>query len=178
MINETKVMAQLVLHEGLKLNVYTDTEGNLTLGVGYNLSSRGPEFFERMIGRKLTLHDGSRCAAIVTREECLSVLNADILRVQAAVTVHWPYYVKLEEVRQRVAIDMSFNMGFSALGFKNTIAAAERRDWSRAVREMYRSKWARQVGDGEGGRFDRCDRLARMLLTGLEPTDIPSLASA
>lgn len=175
MVNQDKVVAQLVLHEGLKTNVYTDTEGNLTLGVGYNLTSRGPEFFERTIGRKLILHDGSKCAAITTRAECLQVLHADIIRVEKAVTVHWPYYLKLEEVRQRVAVDMAFNMGLSALGFKNTIAAVERRDWSRAVREMYRSKWARQVGDGEGGKFDRCDRLARMLLTGQEPTDIPAV---
>ena len=70
---------------------------------------------------------------------------------------------------------MAFNMGFGALGFKATIAAIERSDWSRASRELYKSKWAHQVGDGEGGKFDRCDRLARMLLTAQEPTDIPAI---
>ncbi len=169
------MVAQLVLHEGLKTHVYTDTKGNLTLGVGYNLTSRGPEAFELIIGRKLILHDGSKCAAITTREECLKVLEDDILRVARAVSVHWPPYRTLDEVRQRVVVDMAFNMGFKVREFKQAIAAIERRDWSRASRELYKSKWARQVGDGEGGKFDRCDRLARMLLTGLEPTDIPAI---
>lgn len=171
-MNADKLLAQLAVEEGIRLRIYLDTEGNDTLGIGYNVTSRGFDFMERTLRRKVAQAHG---ADIITRPEAFQVCAADIARVEAAVKVHWPFYLKLDDVRQRVAVDMAFNMGFSALGFKNTIAAIERRDWSRASRELYKSKWSRQVGDGEGGRFDRCDRLARMLLTGQEPTDIPAV---
>lgn len=169
MVNEAKVLAQLVLHEGIRLEVYLDTLGNETIGIGYNVTSRGFDFMERTIGRKLKGH------VTITRAEALQVCALDVERVQKAITIHWPHYSKLDEVRQRVAVDMAFNMGFGALGFKQAIAAVERRDWSKASRELYKSTWANQVGDGEGGKFDRCDRLARILLTGQEPTDIPAI---
>lgn len=175
MVNEAKMLAQLVLHEGVKLHVYVDTEGFFTVGVGYNVSSRGLDFLERTIGRKLGWKEGDVHTDVVTRGESLVVLRADVLRVESAVKIHWPGYARLDDVRQRVAVDMAFNMGLGALQFKQAIAAADRRDWSKASRELYKSKWALQVGDGEGGKRDRCDRLAGMLLTGLEPTDVPSL---
>lgn len=164
--------AQLVLHEGCRLQAYLDTEENWTLGVGYNVTSRGLDMFERTIGRQIVW---LTTQPIINRSEAMLMLRADIVRVESAVKVHWPYYLKLDSVRQRVAIDMAFNMGLMALGFKNAIAAVEAKDWSRAARELYKSKWSRQVGDGEGKRFDRCDRLAGMLLTGNAPTDIPSV---
>ena len=172
MVNQPKVLAQLALHEGIKLRIYIDTEGNDTTGIGYNITSRGFDFLDRTLGRQVAHTKG---VDILTRAEALTVCAADIARVEQAVIVHWPFYVKLDEIRQRVAIDMAINMGFSALGFKNAIAAIERHDWSQAARELYKSKWALQVGDGEGGKFDRCDRLARMLLTGQAPTDIPAI---
>jgi lysozyme len=171
MVNEHHMLAQLVLHEGIRLRVYLDTEGFETIGVGYNVSARGWDFLERTIGRKVTAGAGD----LITRDEALKVCAEDIARVQSAVLVHWPYYAQLSEVRQRVAIDMAFNLGLRALGFRNAIAAIERNNWSKASRELYKSKWANQVGDGVGGKFDRCDRLARMLLTGQEPTDIPAI---
>lgn len=165
---------QLVLHEGLRLRIYKDTEGYDTLGVGYNVSARGIEDFERVIGRKIIVRPG---VDLITRQEALTVLRADLLRVIDAVRVHFPYYTQLDLVRQCVVVDMAFNMGFRALGFKQCIDAIQRRDWSRAARELYNSKWSRQVGDGPGGKRDRCDRLAGMLLTGNAPTDVPTLAA-
>jgi lysozyme len=170
-----RMLAQLLLHEGLKLHAYLDTEGFYTLGVGYNLSSRGVDFYEQTIGRRLRWQEGDVTTPITTRPEALRVLRADVLRVEAAVSVHFPTYLTLDPVRQRVVIDMAFNMGFGVAGFKAAAAAVKARDWSKAARELYKSKWARQVGDGEGGKFDRCDRLARIMLTGQEPTDIPTI---
>lgn len=166
MVDEQKMEAQLILHEGLRLRVYIDTEGNFTLGVGYNLTARGPQFFESVIGRRLALTDGATCVEIITRDEALAVLRADIQRVQTAVRTHFPEFDTLNEVRQRVVVDMTFNIGTGVLQFKRAIAAVKRRDWTAASRELYKSKWAYQVDDGPGGKFGRADRLAKMLLTG------------
>lgn len=166
MVNLARTEEQLILHEGLELKVYPDTEGYLTVGVGYNVSARGWEFFEKTIGRKLGHLPVDQIR--VTREEALLVLRADIIRIQKVVQKLLPEFDQLEEVRQRVCVDMSFNMGMKALNFKKAIDALRRKDWSRVARELYSSKWARQVDDGEGGRFGRADRLAQMMLTGVD----------
>jgi lysozyme len=175
MVDIVKMEAQLVLHEGLKLHMYLDTEGNDTLGVGYNASSRGLDAFAQIIDRDLRWMKGDYGTSIISRPEALKMCRADIQRVEAATRIHFAMYDQLDPVRQRVVIDMAFNMGLKALGFRNAIAAAQVRDWSATSREMYKSKWSRQVGDGPGGKRDRVDRLAQMVLTGQEPTDIPAI---
>jgi len=167
MVNKSRMEAQLVLHEGLREKSYQDTEGYWTIGVGFNLSARGIDALELAVGRKL---GDDLTKVVITREEALKALRLDINRFEAAVPVHFPFYVELDEVRQRVVLDMAFNMGFGALGFKNTRKMVEARDWSGAARGLYNSKWARQVGDGPGGKKDRCDRLSAMLLTGRDYT--------
>lgn len=158
MVNRERLKQQLILHEGLKLKPYKDTLGNWTIGVGYNVTARGWEWLEHAIGRRL---DASRS---ITEDEARLVLALDIERIEAAVLKHFPPYNALNEVRQRVVLDMAFNLGYRALGFNNTIAAIEHQQWSIASRELYKSKWATQVGD-------RCDRLSKMLLTGLDYTN-------
>jgi lysozyme len=163
-MNITRMLQQLELHEGFKSELYIDTEGNETIGIGYNVSARGLVQLEDLVGRKL----GVRPA--LTLEEARKVARLDIARVEKAVTLHFPEYAKLDEVRQRVCVDLAFNIGYRALDFKKTIAAIKSRNWSQAARELYRSKWALQVGDGEGKKRDRADRLAQMLLTGVDFT--------
>lgn len=165
-MNTERLIEQLLLHEGLRLTPYQDTLGNWTVGVGYNITGRGWSFFEQVTGRKI----GPEGAAI-TREEALAVLRADVARVEQAVRAYLPDYDALGDVRQRVVLDLAFNMGYNALQFKRAINALKIRDWSGVARELYRSKWAGQVGDGEGGRFDRADRLAQMMLTGKDYSD-------
>ncbi|MGR9580626.1 glycoside hydrolase family protein, partial [Pandoraea sputorum] len=69
------------------------------------------------------------------------------------------WWRSLDPVRQRVLMNMAFNMQGKLLGFRNFLAAAQRGDWARASAEMLDSLWARQVGD-------RSKRLAKMMETG------------
>jgi lysozyme len=171
-VNEDRMVDQLLLHEGEKLTPYVDTLGNWTVGSGYNLEARGVDFLNRVLGTHFQQHDGEAPFADVrlTTAQSRTVLRADIARVEQAVKVHFPDYMNLNEPRRRVVLDMAFNLGFRALGFKAAIAAVKARNFSQASRELYKSKWAYQVGDGEGKKFDRCDRLSRMLLTGEDYT--------
>lgn len=164
MVNFQRAQVQLLLHEGLVLKPYLDTLGNWTVGVGWNITGRGGMLgLSQALGRKLT---GKLENVRLTREEALRLLEADIRHVDAMIPTFFPEYLQLDEVRQRVCLDMAFNMGMKALSFKNTIGCIKARDWSAAVRHLWASRWAGQVGDGPGNKFDRADRLTKMLLTG------------
>lgn len=168
MMDYERMAQQLVLHEGLRTKAYRDTEGYWTVGVGYNLSARGTGPL------KYLLHRGfpeATSETTVTAAEATTVLHADIERVELELTAAWPYYTALDEIRQRVALDMAFNLGIhGAANFRRTRHAVEAGDYEEAVNDLYMSKWAHQVGDGPGGAFDRCDRLATMLRTGEDYT--------
>jgi lysozyme len=166
-MNVTRMVDQLILHEGYRMKPYLDTEGFLTVGVGYNLSARGVDFINRTIGTRFATPQEVR----LSREQAVSVLKADIARIEKAIPGLLPEYTALDEVRQRVVVDMAFNLGrMRALGFKKAIAALKVRNWSACAKELYASKWADQVGDGPGQKYDRADRLADMILTGNDYT--------
>jgi lysozyme len=129
-------MEQLIMHEGLKLRPYKCSAGKLTIGIGRNLEDRG-----------------------ITKEEAIYLAKNDIQGVEQALALnHW--YATLDPIRQKVIIDMAFNMGINGLlKFKKMILAIERRDFVKAADEMLDSLWAEQVGV-------RAKRLAEMMRNG------------
>jgi len=134
-VNQLKKM--LTRHEDLRLKPYHDTVGKLTIGVGRNLDDFG-----------------------LTREEVLYLLHNDVMRVTQEVKKAFPWWLRLNAVRQNVVLNMVFNLGLSRfLGFKKTIEALEGKNWDTAAKEMLDSKWASQVGN-------RAKELAKMMKTG------------
>ncbi len=133
------IIEQLIMHEGEKLKPYRDTVGKLTIGVGRNLDDVG-----------------------ISASECRYLLANDVAKVCAQLSNRLPWWKTLSPVRQKVLIDMAFNMGVDGLlTFKNTLAAIEAGDFARASAGMLASKWAEQVKG-------RAQRLARMMLTGAD----------
>ncbi|MDT4879646.1 hypothetical protein FQZ97_1153420 [compost metagenome] len=59
----------------------------------------------------------------------------------------FPTFDELDDVRQEVLVNMTFNLGAVRLsGFKKFRAAVRAANWALAAREMLDSKWATQVG--------------------------------
>ncbi len=137
-MNLDRLKADLVREEGLRLKPYTDTVGKLTIGVGRNLTDKG-----------------------ISREEAMAMLDADVAEVVTALSA-LPWFGGLNDVRQRVMVDMGFNLGiFGLLAFHRTLASIARGDYVIAAKEMLDSQWAHQVGD-------RATRLAQMMRTGVD----------
>lgn len=137
------LVRQLRLHEGEKLRPYRCTAGKLTIGVGRNLEDRG-----------------------ITREESAMLLANDIRAVDAGLVRALPWVARLDDVRQRVLVDMAFNLGLQGLlEFKRTLKAVEEGRYQQAAGMMLESRWASQVGA-------RAERLARMMLTGADPREL------
>lgn len=115
---------QLILHEGLKLTPYHCTADKLTIGVGRNLDDVG-----------------------ITQQEAEFLLDNDILRCCDDLDRNISWWRDLSETRQRVLVDMVFNLGISRfMKFQNTIDAMANGNYKGAAEEMLDSRWAEQVG--------------------------------
>ncbi len=120
----TDLVDQLVLHEGLKLKPYRCTADKLTIGVGRNIEDRG-----------------------ITEDEARYLLQTDIDIAEKELLAAKPVVDMLDAVRQRVLVDMAFNIGVPRLlKFKLMWAAIEAGAFIDASIQMLDSRWARQVG--------------------------------
>jgi len=128
---------QLIDHEGLELKPYHCTADKLTIGVGRNIQDRG-----------------------ITEDEARYLLKNDIKIVEDELLTRQPVVAGLDSVRQRVLVDMGFNLGLPILmKFQNMWAAIEEEDYHEAARQMMDSRWASQVGR-------RAERLAQAMSSG------------
>ncbi len=137
---ETFDMAALVFElkrdEGQRLEPYLDTVGKITIGVGRNLSDAG-----------------------ISDSECRLLLENDVRSTLIWLDHYLPWWRALDAVRQRVMINMAFNLRGKLLTFDNALAAIQRADYAAAANAMLASKWRNQVGA-------RAQRLANMMCTG------------
>jgi len=143
MINRDAMVRQLRLHEGERLKPYRCTAGKLTIGVGRNLEDRG-----------------------ITAAEAAMLLANDIADMERELQRALPWVTRLDDVRQRVLLDMAFNLGLPGLlQLKRTREAIRTGQYQQAATMMLDSLWARQVGQ-------RAERLARMMATGATPREL------
>ena len=123
-MNSLRLTQQLIIDEGLRLKPYHCTAGKLTIGVGRNLDDRG-----------------------ITEAEALALLDNDIKNFWDQLILAQPWVVLAPEAIQEALLNMAFNLGISGLlGFKNTLALMQTRDYAHAASAMLDSIWAHQVG--------------------------------
>lgn len=117
-----KLRSSLIAHEGYMKFPYVDTLGNITIGIGYNLTDRGID--DDWINRQY---------------------EEDVRYFYNRLMEDFDWFDELNEDRQIVLIDMAF-MGYKRfLSFKRMIAALDVGDYEKAALEMLNSKWAIQV---------------------------------
>lgn len=139
-MNRERLRIDLIKAEGLKLKPYTDTVGKTTIGCGRNLSDVG-----------------------ISLSEAYYLLDNDIDRAIRGIAEKCPWFLKLNDARQNVIVEMVFNLGIGGfLEFGHTIAAIQRADYQGAAMAMLQSKWAKQTGS-------RAARLAATMETGVLP---------
>lgn len=84
----------------------------------------------------------------------------DGAHADAECRVAFPWYARLDPVRQAVVWSMCFQMGINRLRlFKKALAAMRDGRWATAAAEMWDSAWAKQTPD-------RARRAARQMETG------------
>lgn len=151
------MIAELVRDEGERLKVYRCTAGKLTIGVGRNLDDVGISASET---RQLGITVRSCAANGITRSQSRALLDGDISRCEADLDRRLAWWRALDPIRQRILVNMCFNLGIKGLeGFVNTLAMIKTGRYADAAVNMLKSKWAGQVGQ-------RANRLSLMMRTG------------
>ena len=133
-----------MVSEGLRLQVYKDTLGIDTIGIGRNLEDRG------ITKEELDWMDIPTIDHVyewgITEADAVYLATNDIQIVEEELVRAHPCVDRLDSVRQLILIDMAFNMGVPRLcKFKKMWAAVEAEDFPTAAKEMLDSRWARQV---------------------------------
>jgi lysozyme len=152
-----KLEDELTRDEGKRLRAYKDTKRKWTIGIGHNLDDCGTA--------PLTRSKADVLANGINEAESDVLFDHDINRTEADLDKHIPWWRSLDPVRQRVMLNMCFNMGWGEgtphglHTFVNTLGMIERKEYARAADAMLKSAWAREVGT-------RAERLANMMRNG------------
>ena len=132
---------QLTIDEGIESQAYKDSLGLLTIGIG------------RLI-------DPSVLGSGLRPDEIEYLFNNDLKDRIEKLSKEIPWFLELDEARQGVLLNMSFQMGVTGfLKFKNTLALIKEGRYTEAATAMLQSKWAKQTPK-------RAARLAKQMLTG------------
>ena len=131
--DKEKLMKKLVAHEGLRLQVYKDTLGIDTIGIGRNLQDRGiskEELDELDIPSIDHVYEYG-----ITEADAIFLAQNDVQIVEEELLRAHPCVEKLDAVRQLILIDMAFNLGVPRLcKFKKMWAAVEAEDFPTAAK--------------------------------------------
>lgn len=117
-----ELLNRLQVEERFMERPYKDINGNLTIGIGWNL--------EQM---PMTLAQARYiCAGHI------NTIEQELMRT-------FPIYSKLSDNRKAVLVDMGFQLGLPHLEtFKNMFEALDLKHFSAAADEMLDSQWGRQ----------------------------------
>ena len=148
-MNIEQCKEEIKRHEGEVLEIYEDSLGFKTLGIGHLCQPEDPEY-DWEVGTKVS-------------QEVVDLYYEDDFNKHLAEAIHVfgtdEAFYNLPENIQHVIVNMCFNMGAPRLsGFKKFIGGVNAGDWKTAAVEMMDSRWARQVGD-------RAVRLKNRILT-------------
>jgi len=142
--DKSKLIEKLIAHEGLRLEVYKDSLGIDTIGIGRNLEDRGISKDELdwmdYPSIEYVYSDGiSEADAMYLAQNDVQIVEDELLRAHPCVD-------RLDAVRQLILVDMAFNMGVPRLcKFKKMWTAVHENKFDIAAKEMLDSRWANQV---------------------------------
>jgi len=129
--------AEIKRHEGEVLEIYMDSLGYKTLGVGHLCQPNDPEY-DCKVGTPVT-------------QEVVDMYYEDDFEKHYKETIHVfgseEDFEKLPEVIQRVLVNMCFNLGGTRLSkFRNMLKACREHNWKEMAVQMEDSRWYGQVG--------------------------------
>jgi lysozyme len=122
-------LPRLKTEEGFRATKYTDTQGRLSIGYGFNVDAGISQF------------------------AAAALLSAQVAERHNSLLAY-PWYAGLDPTRQSVCLDIAFNSGLHGLlGFPHMIAALSRQDWASAATEC------KVINPELAGRYEKLAQL-------------------
>jgi lysozyme len=120
-----RLRTTITRHEGARLEMYQDSLGIWTIGVGHNIQEKG------ISDRVMDL-----------------MLEEDLQEAIDEVKRNVSFFTEMPEQVQEALVNLSFNMGIPRLmQFKKTLAYLREGDFTSAASELLDSRYATQVGE-------------------------------
>ena len=131
------------LNEGNKPQVYKDTAGNRTIGIGFNLEDAGNRRFLKEQNININeLFDGRKLSDTETK----ILYNHSLRQAFSDAQKFDPNLARRPEAVKMAIVDMAFNLGLTKLNkFVDMKAALMNNDYNAAADEMVDSNWYKQV---------------------------------
>ena len=143
-MNKDKLREEIAEDEGCKYEIYLDTHGLETCGIGHLITETDEEY-------------GKPVGTVVEQERVRQLFSLDMAVTLDECKVLYPDFDDLPEEAQHIISNMMFNMGRPRLSkFKKMNEAIAQKDWKRAAVEGRDSRWYRQV-------TQRAERLMKRL---------------
>ena len=137
-MNREILKEEIKRHEGEVLEIYKDSLGYLTLGVGHLIREDDEEYGEP---------EGTPISQEVVDRYYEADFDKHLEETYHVCEKNNMNFDDLPESIQHVLVNMCFNLGGTRLGkFKNMLNAVEDHDWERMAVEMEDSRWFKQVG--------------------------------
>ena len=132
-----------VLNEGNKPQVYKDSKGNRTIGIGFNLEDAGNKKFLKESGIDINeLFNGRK----LTDRETKTLYNRSLTQAFKDAQSYDPNFAKRPEAVKMTLVDMAFNLGLTKLNkFVDMKKGLMNNDYNVAADEMVDSNWYKQV---------------------------------
>tara|TARA_R100001510_G_scaffold8307_1_gene6384 strand:- start:249 stop:698 length:450 start_codon:yes stop_codon:yes gene_type:complete len=129
--------AEIKRHEGEVLEIYNDSLGYKTLGVGHLCQPNDIEY-DWKVGTPVSQSVVDAYYEMDFRKHYYEAVN---------VFGDEKSFNNLPDDIQRVLVNMAFNLGGTRLSkFRNMLKACRNHDWQEMARQMQDSKWFYQVG--------------------------------
>jgi lysozyme len=132
-----KLIDMVKRHEGLRLKLYADSCGKLTIGYGRCIEDIG-----------------------ISQQEADLLLMNDLTRSVNDLANNLPWLYEIDDIRRAALVDLCFQLGWRGLSkFQKTLEYAEKKYWDKAADELLDSIYAKQAPK-------RANEISEMLRTG------------
>ena len=147
-MNKDKLREEIAEDEGYKYEIYLDTHGLETCGIGHLITEADEEY-------------GKPVGTTVEQERVRQLFALDMAVTLDECRVLYDDFDDLPEECQHIIANMMFNMGRPRLSkFKGMKAGVDARDWNKAADEMVDSRWYTQVPNRARRLVDRMRALS------------------
>ena len=145
-ISSSDPYSEFVAHwEGFRNKAYLDTEGNMTIGVGFNLESQRARNIIESMG--LSYDEVYNGQIEISNDQVYYLLSLSLDTAKSDASKLFPSFQSQPQLVQKILVDMSFNLGYPSLSqFTKFRSAIENFNYQKAAEELIDSRWYGQVG--------------------------------